>query len=460
MRNANTSAILALANGMESGAIDPRRLVEQTLTAIGQTDPAIFTLVTADRARREASGCAERRSHGHVIGPLDGVPIAWKDLFDLEGFVTKAGSRVLDDGPAKADAPVVSALAAAGMVTVGRVNMTEFAYSGIGLNPHYGTPINPHGLTPRVPGGSSSGSAVAVARGLTPAAIGTDTGGSVRIPAAFTGVVGYKSSAGRYPMSGAFPLSRTLDTLGVFAGAVADAILVDAAMRGVTPTLPAPAIVDGLRIFAPTNVVLYDCEAEVLANFEASLAALKAAGVVIERKPFPIFDEIMALHKVFGTLAAHEAYALHRERIEAGAAAQMDRRVVARILSASKLDPNGLPKLLEARRDLIARAIAACGDGFVAYPTVAHVAPSIAAIEEDDEAFVQMNAKTLRNTMLGNMLNWCGVSLPNGFGFEAMPTGFLLSGMPGDDDRLLAAALAIEEIFVSRAAPVQFSTRK
>jgi aspartyl-tRNA(Asn)/glutamyl-tRNA(Gln) amidotransferase subunit A len=460
MTNADTSAILKIARKFEAGDIDAQRLAEQTLGAIGQADPAIFTLVTAERARREAAASVERRCQGRAISPLDGVPVAWKDLFDLEGVTTRAGSRVLNDGPAKADAPVVMALAAAGMVTVGKVNMTEFAYSGIGLNPHYGTPINPHGLTPRVPGGSSSGSAVVVARGLTTAAIGTDTGGSVRIPAAFTGIVGYKASGGRYPMAGAFPLSKTLDTLGVLAGSVADAILVDAGMRGITPALPAPAVIEGMRLIVPTNIVMYDCETEVLANFDASLAALKAAGAVIERKPFPIFDEIMTLQKEFGAIVAHEAYDLHRERLSAGAGARMDRRVVSRILAAAKLDATTLPKVLEARRDLTARATAACGDAFVAYPTVAHVAPPIAAIEDDDEAFVQINMKTLRNTMLGNMLDWCGVSLPNGLGFEAMPTGFLLSGAPGDDDRLLAAALAIEKTFAPRALPPHMSARK
>jgi len=329
--------------------------------------------------------------------------------------------------------------------------MTEFAYSGIGLNPHFGTPLNPYGSTPRVPGGSSSGSAVAVARGLTPVAIGTDTSGSVRVPAAFNGVVGYKSSAGRYPMEGVFPLSRTLDTLGVFARSVADAILIDKAMRGAAPVLAPPAPIQGLRLIVPTTIVLDDCEPEVLANFEASLAALAAAGAVIERRPFPIFDEIGALHKRFGLIVAHEAYALHRERIAGPAAAVMDRRVVKRLAAAKALDPSALPALLEARRALVKRAAATCGGALVTYPTVAHVAPAIARLDNDDEVFAQVNMKTLRNTMLGNMLDWCGVSLPNGFGADAMPTGLLLSGRPGEDDRLLAAALAVEETVAAAA---------
>jgi len=454
MARAPDSVLLDLARRLEAGAIDARRLVEQTLKAIEESDPAIFTVVTAERARREAAASDARRAAGRALGPLDGAPIAWKDLFDFAGFVTTAGSRALADAaPAKADAPVVAALAAAGMAAVGRTNMTEFAYSGIGLNPRFGTPRNPYGSTPRVPGGSSSGSAVAVARGLTPVAIGTDTSGSVRVPAAFTGIVGYKSSAGRYPMQGVYPLSQTLDTLGVFARSVADAILIDKAMREAAPALTAPAPIQGLRLIVPTTVVLDDCEPEVLANFEAALAALAAAGAIVERKRFPIFDEIAALNRRYGLIVAHEAYAVHRERIAGPAAAVMDRRVVKRLSAAGALDPNGLPVLLEARRDLVMRAAAACGGALVAYPAVAHVAPAIAPLEKDDDAFAHTNMKTLRNTMLGNMLDWCGVSLPNGFGADAMPTGFLLSGMPGDDDRLLAAALAVERVIAAAARP-------
>lgn len=455
MAGATNSVLLDLAGRLDSGAIDSRRLVEQTLKAIEASDPAIFTLVTAERARREAAASDARRAAGRAIGPLDGAPVAWKDLFDFAGIVTTAGSRALADAPpAKADAPVVAALAGAGMAAIGRTNMTEFAYSGIGLNPHFGAPLNPHGSAPRIPGGSSSGSAVAVARGLTPVAIGTDTSGSVRVPAAFNGIVGYKSSSGRYPMQGVYPLSQTLDTLGVFARSVADAILIDKAICGAAPALPAPQSVGGLRLIVPTTIVLDECEPEVLVNFEASLAALAAAGAIVERKPFPIFDEIAALNRRYGLIVAHEAYALHRERIAGPAAAVMDRRVVKRLSAAGALDPSGLPALLQARRELVKRAAAACGGALVVCPTVAHVAPPIAPLENDDEVFAQVNMKTLRNTMLGNMLDWCGVSMPNGFGADAMPTGFLLSGLPGEDDRLLAVALAVEEIV---AAPARSS---
>lgn len=450
MERAETSPLSTLADGLASGAIDPRGLLEEILQAIGEADPAIFTLVTADRARREAAAAAARRASGRALGPLDGAPIAWKDLFDLEGFVTTAGSRALgNDPPAKGDAPVVAALAGAGMVTVGRVNMTEFAYSGIGLNPHFGTPVNPFGTVPRVPGGSSSGSAVVVARGLTPVSIGSDTGGSVRIPAAFNGIVGYKASSGRYPMQGVFPLSPTLDTLGVFARSVVDAAMVDAGMRGLAPTAPQPLAV--LRIIVPTTIVLDDCEPEVIANFESSLAALQEGGAVIERRPFPIFEEIAALQTRHGAIVAHEAYALHRERLATSAAFQIDPRVVARLRATGSLDPTGLTALLAARSDLVRRATAMLGDALIAYPTIAHVAPSVGELEADDALFTRVNFKTLRNTALGNMLDWPGVSLPNGFGRDGAPTGFLLSAACGRDDRLLGAARAVERLF-ARAA--------
>jgi aspartyl-tRNA(Asn)/glutamyl-tRNA(Gln) amidotransferase subunit A len=225
--------------------------------------------------------------------------------------------------------------------------------------------------------------------------------------------------------------------------------MIDAAMRGLAPKPPEPGEVP--RILVPTNIVLDDCEPEVIANFEASLAALASAGAVVERRPFPFFDEIAALHTRHGAIVAHEAYALHRERLAGPKAALIDRRVVARLSATASLDPAGLAALLAARRDLIARAAFAMGDSLVAYPTVAHVAPEIAALEADDELFTRVNFKTLRNTALGNMLGWPGVSLPNGFGRDAAPTGFLLSAPPSHDERLLAAALTVERLFAGAA---------
>jgi aspartyl-tRNA(Asn)/glutamyl-tRNA(Gln) amidotransferase subunit A len=441
---------LQLSALMNAGLATPEEITEQTLAAIGACeDQAIFTRLTADRARAEAHAATRRLRAGRPASVLDGVPIVWKDLFDIEGLTTTAGSRVLAADPAaKADATVVSRLAAAGMVCIGRANMTEFAYSGIGLNPHYGTPRNPHGRdTARAPGGSSSGSAVAVARGLAPVAIGTDTGGSVRIPAAFNGVIGYKASSDRYPMDGVFALSPTLDTLGVFARTVEDAVVVDAAMCGLVTSNARKERIKGLRLIAPTNVVLDDCEPAVLRNFEAALARLANAGAIVERGVMPVFDEILALSARHGTIVAAEAYAAHKSRVESADADRIDRRVAKRLALAKTMAMVDYIAIMRARRRLIAQTRELLsGRCLVAMPTVAHTAPSIDALEADDDLFARVNAKTLRNTMLGNFLGWCGLSFPTGADELGLPTALLLSGAPATDDQLLSFSLTAEAI--------------
>lgn len=425
---------------------DAVAVAEDTLARIeGCDDSAIFTRVTRDRALAEARAAQQR---GFSLGPLDGVPVAWKDLFDLNGLTTRAGSVVLaDNPPAASDAPVVANLAKAGMVCVGAVNMTEFAYSGLGLNPHYGTPHNPHGKDqPRAPGGSSSGSAVAVARGLVPVAIGTDTGGSVRLPAALNGVVGYKSTTGRYSMDGLFPLSPTLDSLGVFARTVRETALVDAAMRGAAPEAPPPRAPEGVRILVPTNVVLADCEPSVLGNFEAAVERLASDGAMIERAPLPAFDDILKLSAARGTILAAEAYEVHRELLAKGEGARMDRRVASRLAAGAKI---ALPDYLAvtfARRKIVADTNARLAGCFIAFPTTPMVAPAIAPLEKDDALFFAANARLLRNTSLGNFLDWCGVSLPSGTDGNGMPTALLLSAPARNDDALLSLAMGCETI--------------
>jgi aspartyl-tRNA(Asn)/glutamyl-tRNA(Gln) amidotransferase subunit A len=439
---------LQLAAMLGAGLADAQEVAERTLAAVRECeDPAIFTCLTEARARSEAEAAARRHREGRPRGLLDGVPVAWKDLFDLAGLITTAGSHALDDmPPATADAPVVARLAQAGMVSVGRTNMTEFAYSGIGLNPNFGTPRNPHGPgAPRVPGGSSSGSAVAVARGLVAVAIGSDTGGSVRIPAAFNGIVGYKSSTGRYPTEGAYPLSRTLDTVGVFTRTVADAVLVDAALRGLAAPSLAARPLAGQLIVVPSNVVFDDAEAAVMRNFEAALERLEAAGAAVDRRRLAVFDEILALSAERGAIAAAEAYAQLHFHVEGKRGAQIDRRVAARIRAGGKIRLEDYVFALHERRRMIAALVAAHAPGTLfAFPTVPHVAPRIDELEADDALFARVNMRTLRNTMLGNFLDWCGVSVPSGADAEGLPTGLLLSGLPGADDDLLGIALSVE----------------
>ena len=437
-----------LAKGLAAGRLDPVDLAGQALAALIEADPAMLINRLPERARTEALASRKRWAGGKSVSPLDGVPTAWKDLFDLAGRVTTAGSVVLkSEPPAARDAAVVDAAHRAGVVSLGTLNMTEFAYSGIGLNPHYGTPRNAHGTgAARVPGGSSAGSAVAVARGILPFAIGTDTGGSIRVPAAFNGIVGYKASAGRYPMDGVFPLSRTLDSLGPLARSVADCVLADGVLTGRGQQQIEPAPMSSLTILVPENVVFDGCEDAVRANFEAACERLARAGVRFRRVALPAFNEVQEVHGLFGSIIGAEAFALHRERLTGPAARLLDRRVLKRIGSAADMTGQDLTQVRQARARLIAQVTAVIGDAFVAFPTVPHVAPEIAALEADDELFYRVNAKTLRNTALGNFLDWCGVSIPNGTGDGAMPTGFLLSAPHGHDQLLLAAALGVERL--------------
>jgi aspartyl-tRNA(Asn)/glutamyl-tRNA(Gln) amidotransferase subunit A len=434
---------------LRAGRTDACDLIEETLAAIARyPDRAIFTEVTAERARREAQAARARLKGGSPLSPLDGVPCAWKDLFDVEGRVTTMGSRVLArDPPAKEDAALIKAAGRAGLVMIGLLNMTEFAYSGIGLNPHFGTPRNPRDLNiARSPGGSSSGSGVVVAAGLTPLAMGTDTGGSVRVPASFNGVVGYKSSTGHFPMEGVFPLSRTLDTIGPLAHTVEDCVLADAALRGENPAKAHAAPVRDLRLFVPETIVLDGCQDAVLANFEAAVARLEAQGARIERGPMPELAAISELTAKHGSLLGVEALHVHKGRVNGPHAERMDKRVVARIRLAESMTAVDLVEILETRKRLIRKANDRIGDRIITFPTTPNVAMPIAPLEADFAVFVRENLKTLRNTSFGNFLDWCCVAIPSGADAEGMPTSFLLSATHGRDTDVLSAALSAERL--------------
>jgi len=443
------SSAAELARKLRKGQADAVAVAEEAFERIDAVgDPAIFTETTRKRAMAEARAARKRLAGGAPASLLDGVPIAWKDLFDIQGRVTTAGSVVLKSNPpAKKDAALVAAGKAAGLVSIGCLNMTEFAYSGIGLNPHYGTPRNPNDkVVHRVPGGSSSASGVVVAAGIVPLAIGTDTGGSIRIPASFNGVVGYKSSTGLYPMEGVFPLSRTLDTLGPLAHTVEDCVLADAVLRGLKKPKAKAENPKGLRILVPETVVFDGCEEAVGRNFEASLSRLSRAGARIRRIKMPVLQEVLDLFATRGHILGPEALALHWDRVKGPDAARMDARVVKRILTAEKMSAVDLVVVLEARRRMIAAADAIMEGALLAFPTTPHVAMPAAPLEADHDVFFRNNAKTLRNTTIGNFLDWCGISIPNGTDAQGMPTAFLFSGVHGQDTALLSAALGAEHI--------------
>ncbi|EJC85457.1 amidase, Asp-tRNAAsn/Glu-tRNAGln amidotransferase A subunit [Rhizobium leguminosarum bv. trifolii WSM2297] len=434
---------------IQGGAADPVDVAEAVFETIATyADKAVFTTLLEGRALEEARAASKRLRDGRSLGLLDGIPIAWKDLFDIEGLPTTAGSVVLaGEAPARHDAAVVGLLRQAGMIAVGRTNMSEFAFSGLGINPHYGTPVNPRGADlPRIPGGSSSGAGVAVAAGLVPVAMGTDTGGSVRIPAAFNGIVGYKATRGRHAMEGVYPLAKSLDSLGPLCRSVRDAVWIDAAMRGLT----APDVVErplhGLELLVPENIVFDGAEPGVIAAFETALERLQRAGARVSRTVIPAFGEIFDLMTRYGPLVTAEAFALHRDRLAGSNADRMDHRVVMRTRLGAKTTLADYLAILEARGRLIDEVERLVGDRLIAFPTVAHVAPPIAPLEQNDDLFFATNNKTLRNTALGNFLDWCGVSIPCGTGEAGMPVGLLLSATAHRDEALLGTALAAEPV--------------
>ncbi|WP_281352687.1 amidase [Skermanella pratensis] len=317
--------IASLAADLAAGRTTSLKLTEAAFDRIA--DPAgegARVFILADIAVNRAAALAQAeasdrlRKAGIVPSPLAGLPISVKDLFDIAGQVTTAGSAVLKDAaPAAADAPVVARLRAAGAVIVGRTNMTEFAFSGLGVNPHYGTPGNPRDRD-RIPGGSSSGAAVSVTDGMAAAAIGSDTGGSVRIPAAFCGLAGFKPTQARVPRTGALPLSRTLDTVGPLARSVACCALLDAVLAGESPAMPNAvpdaAPVAGLRLAVPQEIVLDGLDATVSAAFSDALSRLSGAGARITDLSVPALARIPAVNAKGGFVTS-EALAWHKDLI-------------------------------------------------------------------------------------------------------------------------------------------------
>ena len=425
------------------------QLTEAALARIASGEgPRTFTRACADSALAEARASDLLRAAGVVRSPIEGLPISVKDLFDVRGQATHAGSRLLQGtAPAAADAAIVARLRAAGAVIVGRTNMTEFAFSGIGINPHYGTPSNPWGREAdgggRIPGGSSSGAAVSVADGMALAAIGTDTGGSVRIPSALCGLTGFKPTARRVPTEGALPLSTTLDSIGPLAPSVRCCAVLDAILAGEPYTELQPVSPARLRLLAPTNLVRDGMDAAVAAAWERALQRLARAGAHITHAPLAPLDELAAIH-ARGSLSNAEAWAWHRPYLPVRQA-EYDPRVASRILRGREMDVADYIDLLTARQHWIARMDAALAgyDAFI-MPTVPIAAPRIADLQASDEAFFAANALMLRNTSLVNFLDGCAVSLPCHREGEA-PVGVSLAGPGGRDAWLLRVAVGVEE---------------
>ncbi|TDR93249.1 amidase [Enterovirga rhinocerotis] len=439
-----------LADDLEAGRTTSRALVEECLARI--EDPAgeggrTFISVDREGALAAAEAMDALRRAGAPPSRYAGIPVAIKDLFDIAGQVSRGGSKALDDAPpAERDAVSVARLRRAGLVAIGRTNMTEFAYSGLGLNPHYGTPASPWRRDEqRIPGGSSSGSAVAVSDGMAYGGLGSDTGGSCRIPAAFTGTVGLKPTARRVPLDGALPLSSSLDSIGPIARSVACCAALDAILSdGPEPAAPL-ASVAGLRFAVPTTLALDDLDATVAEAFDLALSRLSEAGARIERIPVPEFAEIAPMNAKGGFTAA-ESFAWHRKLL-AERRDLYDPRVSFRIARGESISAADYIDILEARRSLIARAAERLSAfDAVLMPTVPVVPPRISDFDGDEKAYSRINLLVLRNPTFINMIDGCALSLPLPAAEEA-PVGLMVAAPGGEDRRLLAVAGAIEALF-------------
>lgn len=395
-------------------------------------ESAAFITLTEERALREAAAGAARAA---PLGPLDGLLVAWKDLFDLAGTRSTNGSLTRKDAPAaQADAPIVRNLAAAGAVCVGKTNQSELAFSGLGLNPHFGNPVNP--LAPdRVPGGSSSGSAVAVAAGIVDVAVGTDTSGSVRVPAAFCGLVGFKASVERYDRTGMLPLAPSLDSVGVFAHDMAGVVAADAALRG---TQAGSLVAPPFELVVPTGELISDCAPEVVEAFRAALSTLERAGVAVTHRPLPALAEAQDLMDEHGTLAVAEAHHQHGHLLTSPDG--VDPLILRRL---GNYNPAGEPILRAARDRLRQQLTTELAGAVLACPTVRDLAPPLAPLLADLDVMESVNRRVLRTTMLLSYLGLPGVALPHAGRDDTPLRPSLLLSLPNtEDDRLLAIATA------------------
>jgi aspartyl-tRNA(Asn)/glutamyl-tRNA(Gln) amidotransferase subunit A len=440
--------VAALSARLAAGRTTSRALVEEALARIA--DPAgegarTFIKVSADLARAEADASDRYRKAGIVRSAVDGLPISLKDLFDIGGEVTRAGSKALrDEPPAAVDAPVVARLRAAGAVAVGRTNMVEFAFGGIGINPHFGTPRNPWDRgTGRVPGGSSSGAAVSVTDGMCVMGLGSDTRGSVRMPAALCGLAGFKPTARRVPREGVFPLSYTLDSVGPLAPSIACCATFDAILAGETanrlPDLP----IKGLRLLVPQSLVLEALDEHVARAFEAALSRLSASGAVVTTAPVPAFDR----HDEYfrnGGFSGAEAVVIHKPWQERFG--EYDRRVAQRITLGKNLSATDYVELIRMRTvfQQEVRAASATFDAMV-MPAVSCVAPTIAEVDASDDAYFAWNGRFTRNCGLINFLDGCAATVPCHEPGSA-PVGFMVCGNTLADSHVLAVAHAVERL--------------
>lgn len=437
---------------LQAGNVQPETFTQAALAAARDPEKEgarVFITRYEAQATQQAIEAGERWQARQSRSPIDGLPISIKDLFDVKGEATTAGSRLLSDAPvATANASVVEKLNRAGAAIVGKTNMTEFAFSGLGINPHYGTPANPwRREEKRIPGGSSSGAAVAVADGLCLGAIGTDTGGSVRIPAALCGLTGFKPGASRIDQAGTLPLAPSLDSIGVIAHDVRSCWLLDSIIAE-KPLEMRESDLRHARFAVPQTRVLDDLDRDVAQAWQYALDLLREAGATLVALPLTELDELNSLN-ARGGITAYEAWQWHQRTALARPEAY-DPQVLMRLQRGSQLTEQDAAELYQ-QRAAWQRRINTALEGFDALlmPTVPKIAPTIASLDEP-QRYMEINALMLRNTSVINMLDGCAISLPCHPAGHA-PVGLSLAAVHGDDARLISRAVAVETVLTRRS---------
>ncbi|MDP6692200.1 MAG: amidase family protein [Alphaproteobacteria bacterium] len=437
---------LELGAAIQNGQIDPVDLTEHFLARIEAEDPGhrIYIRATAERARAEAAAAAQRAKAGLRQGALDGVPMSWKDLTDTAGTETTFGSALLRDRIPKRDALLLRRATLAGMICLGKTTLSEFAYSGLGINPVFGTPANgADGEVERVPGGSSSGAAVSVTNGLAPAGIGSDTGGSVRIPAALNGIVGLKTTIGVLPLDGILALSPTFDTIGPLTRDVANANAIFAMLNQSRPYDLTGVSLRGVRLLKPTDIMFDDLDDTVAAAMAAALDNLANAGAEIIEGEVPEFAEAFELVAKHGNIISAEAYAMWHDQVESRGD-EMYWGVRSRFELAKTLSAIDAESAHIGLRAIAARFRArVAGFTAVVHPTCPRIAPPIADLQDDPAAYDDANMAMTRNTRLGNIMETCGVTLPCQRPGE-LPVGLSLMAAGHNEGRVLRLAKAAE----------------
>lgn len=433
----------ALGRGIGQGKIDPLELTETYLEAIGKHElsPRIYARVTQERALSEARAASKRAAMGLRFGPLDGVPISWKDLFDSAGIGTEAGSAYLKGRMPERDAKVLDNATKAGLVCLGKTHMSELAFSGLGYNPITATPpcVND---AEAAPGGSSSGAAASVAFGFAAAAIGTDTGGSVRIPAAWNDLIGLKTTHGLLSLKGVVPLCETFDTVGPLCRSVEDAALLLAALGGTAAADLTAASLAGRRFLVLKNVAMEDLRAEPEQGFQRAIATIAKAGAEVHRGQIAEVSEAMTLT---GCLYTVDAYAQWQDVIEAAPHLMYD-QILQRFRAGATYSGIEYVKSWMRLRQLRAGYLAkTAGYDAVLVPSSPIMPPNLARLKAEHDYYIAENLLTLRNTRIGNLMGLAGLSLPTGI----PSTGITLLGAPMSEARLLRLGAALENLLAA-----------